>query len=196
MSYWSWRIATSTLCAHFRASVLRSNVFEVNRLPRRRTRARNRSVPLAEILRSMVAIRPTPTEGMPPSDRGEPADSPESWSARFCGELLQGFRSAFESRTRKNRTAGALRSAVSQPCPTTSWYQQGRGTNPLFQLENSGGQGRNRTTDTRIFSPLLYQLSYLAAAGIIAAPAPRPDRHAARKPSSSASVASGNSSAR
>src|SRR5436189_3003875 len=27
---------------------------------------------------------------------------------------------------------------------------------------NSSGQGRNRTTDTRIFSPLLYQLSYLA----------------------------------
>jgi hypothetical protein len=25
------------------------------------------------------------------------------------------------------------------------------------------GQGRNRTADTRIFSPLLYQLSYLAA---------------------------------
>ncbi len=24
-----------------------------------------------------------------------------------------------------------------------------------------GAQGRNRTTDTRIFSPLLYQLSYL-----------------------------------
>jgi hypothetical protein len=32
-----------------------------------------------------------------------------------------------------------------------------------------GGQGRNRTADTRIFSPLLYQLSYLApgAAGIL-----------------------------
>jgi hypothetical protein len=29
----------------------------------------------------------------------------------------------------------------------------------------SGGQGRNRTTDTRIFSPLLYQLSYLAITG-------------------------------
>ena len=28
--------------------------------------------------------------------------------------------------------------------------------------EIDGGQGRNRTTDTRIFSPLLYQLSYLA----------------------------------
>ncbi len=28
---------------------------------------------------------------------------------------------------------------------------------------NTGGQGRNRTVDTRIFNPLLYQLSYLAA---------------------------------
>ena len=27
--------------------------------------------------------------------------------------------------------------------------------------EGDGAQGRNRTTDTRIFSPLLYQLSYL-----------------------------------
>ena len=26
----------------------------------------------------------------------------------------------------------------------------------------NGGQGRNRTADTGIFSPLLYQLSYLA----------------------------------
>ncbi len=26
----------------------------------------------------------------------------------------------------------------------------------------ASGQGRNRTGDTRIFSPLLYQLSYLA----------------------------------
>ena len=28
-----------------------------------------------------------------------------------------------------------------------------------------GGQGRNRTVDTRIFNPLLYQLSYLAERG-------------------------------
>ena len=28
-----------------------------------------------------------------------------------------------------------------------------------------GGLGRNRTTDTRIFNPLLYQLSYQAAVG-------------------------------
>jgi hypothetical protein len=27
-----------------------------------------------------------------------------------------------------------------------------------------GAQGRNRTSDTRIFSPLLYQLSYLGLA--------------------------------
>ena len=29
----------------------------------------------------------------------------------------------------------------------------------------NGAQGRNRTIDTRIFNPLLYQLSYLGAAG-------------------------------
>ena len=29
-------------------------------------------------------------------------------------------------------------------------------------VDITGGQGRNRTADTRIFSPLLYQLSYLA----------------------------------
>jgi hypothetical protein len=33
---------------------------------------------------------------------------------------------------------------------------------PLRSKGKSGGQGRNRTTDTRIFNPLLYQLSYLA----------------------------------
>ena len=29
-------------------------------------------------------------------------------------------------------------------------------------FSRTGGQGRNRTADTRIFNPLLYQLSYLA----------------------------------
>ena len=29
-------------------------------------------------------------------------------------------------------------------------------------LDTAGGLGRNRTTDTRIFNPLLYQLSYRA----------------------------------
>ena len=32
----------------------------------------------------------------------------------------------------------------------------------VFHHGQNGGQGRNRTIDTRIFSPLLYQLSYLA----------------------------------
>ena len=35
--------------------------------------------------------------------------------------------------------------------------------------ENFGGLGRNRTTDTRIFNPLLYQLSYQANSSSIAA---------------------------
>ena len=39
---------------------------------------------------------------------------------------------------------------------------------------NSGGLGRNRTTDTRIFNPLLYQLSYLAAVGKGRVLEPRP----------------------
>ena len=33
---------------------------------------------------------------------------------------------------------------------------------PIRKRLKNGGQGRNRTIDTRIFSPLLYQLSYLA----------------------------------
>jgi hypothetical protein len=32
-------------------------------------------------------------------------------------------------------------------------------------LEASGAQSRNRTSDTRIFNPLLYQLSYLGTVG-------------------------------
>ena len=31
----------------------------------------------------------------------------------------------------------------------------------IGEMHKSGAQGRIRTTDTRIFSPLLYQLSYL-----------------------------------
>lgn len=34
--------------------------------------------------------------------------------------------------------------------------------------EKNGAQSRNRTSDTRIFSPLLYQLSYLGKAFLIA----------------------------
>ena len=48
---------------------------------------------------------------------------------------------------------------------------RGRGTKtPIcmdrrFVKDVLGGPGRNRTTDTRIFNPLLYQLTYQAKAG-------------------------------
>lgn len=32
----------------------------------------------------------------------------------------------------------------------------------IHKKKRDGGQGRNRTADTRIFNPLLYRLSYLA----------------------------------
>ena len=38
----------------------------------------------------------------------------------------------------------------------------------------SGGQGQNRTADTRIFNPLLYRLSYLAAGRARIKPESRP----------------------
>ena len=34
-------------------------------------------------------------------------------------------------------------------------------------LRKGGGDGRNRTADTRIFSPLLYQLSYITATSVL-----------------------------
>ena len=36
------------------------------------------------------------------------------------------------------------------------------GLQPPVWPKKSGGENRDRTDDTRIFSPLLYQLSYLA----------------------------------
>jgi hypothetical protein len=38
----------------------------------------------------------------------------------------------------------------------------------LFYKKNLGGLGQNRTADTRIFNPLLYQLSYRAEFAIVA----------------------------
>ena len=61
--------------------------------------------------------------------------------------------------------------------PRTRWHTQiwptprvarGKARNDKANREQltlkSGGPGRNRTTDTRIFNPLLYQLSYQAYA--------------------------------
>lgn len=40
--------------------------------------------------------------------------------------------------------------------------QEGQLIGAGLLIESLGGLGRNRTTDTRIFNPLLYQLSYQA----------------------------------
>ena len=69
------------------------------------------------------------------------------------------------------------------------WWHKG-GIEPQTQgfwlrlkqsFEGNGGQGRNRTTDTRIFSPLLYQLSYLAEAGDYSSVGASGDRRDARR---------------
>ncbi len=44
--------------------------------------------------------------------------------------------------------------------------EKGKGNRERLPL-NTGGSGRNRTTDTRIFNPLLYRLSYRAKPRII-----------------------------
>ena len=51
----------------------------------------------------------------------------------------------------------ALRIQAARPGITT------KGT--IFSAGKDGGRGRNRTNDTRIFNPLLYQLSYPATLG-------------------------------
>ena len=52
----------------------------------------------------------------------------------------------------------------SMPREALSKHERGR-NNTKGGREN-GGQGQNRTADTRIFSPLLYRLSYLARGGV------------------------------
>ena len=44
-------------------------------------------------------------------------------------------------------------------------HEQAFGSRKRDEGESNGGQGRNRTSDTRIFSAVLYQLSYLALRG-------------------------------
>ena len=56
--------------------------------------------------------------------------------------------------------AGIGTSPQSAPRPAPHEKKE-NSENSEFNL-NFGGQGRDRTGDTRIFSPLLYQLSYLA----------------------------------
>src|SRR5438105_3422807 len=61
---------------------------------------------------------------------------------------------------------GLPKQKQAQPIGGRPLYQRGEAilfSPRLAVTDYVGGQGRNRTTDTRIFSPLLYQLSYLAA---------------------------------
>ena len=41
------------------------------------------------------------------------------------------------------------------------WEDSDEKGTEINAIQGDGAQGRSRTTDTRIFSPLLYQLSYL-----------------------------------
>src|SRR5882762_23346 len=94
--------------------------------------------------------------GAAPSRRATPAGS-----AEVCGYLAK---HGGEAQTAPN---------ISK---LTGYFTVGVGSGRLTNCFD-GGQGRNRTTDTRIFSPLLYQLSYLAAGDggrVLDRPAPGP----------------------
>lgn len=55
-----------------------------------------------------------------------------------------------------------LRGAGNPPSAKTTLQTKKADRIGQLSLFGANGQGRNRTVDTRIFSPLLYQLSYLA----------------------------------
>ena len=72
----------------------------------------------------------------------------------------------FESRDPMSGVLGVAPAGRARLVDLARGFDEGcRRPLPAFLAESVGGQGRNRTTDTRIFSPLLYQLSYLAASG-------------------------------
>src|ERR1700742_1263559 len=61
------------------------------------------------------------------------------------------------------RPAAAPAAAANQPCRHEGLPEKEKPQESCdFLGLNPGGLGRNRTTDTRIFNPLLYQLSYRA----------------------------------
>ena len=66
--------------------------------------------------------------------------------------------------TETGHGAGERRNLEPKPAP---WVGGRQGAS------RNGAQGRNRTTDTRIFNPLLYQLSYLGILTENAVEAPR-----------------------
>src|SRR5262249_40398124 len=118
-------------------------------------------------------------------------NSRASWQAGFC------LRSMSQScRTELPGLFGkAWKHAEISVCNKLRHAARARKTKPHeklgFMRFFNGAQGRNRTSDTRIFSPLLYQLSYLGlAARVRRKPAYRENLEAcpAVQPSSSGSV--------
>jgi hypothetical protein len=81
------------------------------------------------------------------------------------GYLRQLFVTAHRFRVRQKALAVArdyeLRSSSGRPLPMLLNEEDELRKAEKVEARD-GGQGRNRTSDTRIFSPLLYQLSYLA----------------------------------
>ena len=86
-------------------------------------------------------------------------------NGKKCGEDAARFRESQSSGDLNWKTAAVTavtyrRSDGGRQGPNRSGWICATAAHGLSR--NPGGQGRNRTTDTRIFSPLLYQLSYLA----------------------------------
>ncbi len=67
------------------------------------------------------------------------------------------------SRAGSNQLGDLLASGFIHEGPGMSFpKEKSQPHNRLAQFNLPSGQGRDRTADTRIFSPLLYQLSYLS----------------------------------
>ncbi len=71
------------------------------------------------------------------------------------GEHIQAAMDKLESRV--HSSSESFSGVITQELHTAEKRVKGEEEQPL---EKSGGTGRNRTADTRIFSPLLYRLSY------------------------------------
>ena len=65
------------------------------------------------------------------------------------------------------KSYGAARNWCACMCKSEAEMQKAQSEDWAFLIR--GGLGRNRTTDTRIFNPLLYRLSYKATKKIIIA---------------------------
>ena len=87
-------------------------------------------------------------------------------------ELCISYRTRIFCPPKTQGCAGGRKRAIrrlSEKCQQSVGLSGGGSCYPLKIDHLVGAQGRNRTTDTRIFSPLLYRLSYLGEARIKAA---------------------------